>query len=68
MALQQTLPGVDNDELFNQAFNWEPKYSNRFIMYMNGTDIPSYLVKASARPTITNSEIILDHMNIDRKV
>ena len=66
MAIQQNLPGVDNDELFNQAFNWEPKYSNRFIMYID--DIPSYLIKAAARPSMTNGEIVLDHMNIDRKV
>tara|TARA_B100000497_G_C7684555_1_gene414623 strand:+ start:2264 stop:2773 length:510 start_codon:yes stop_codon:yes gene_type:complete len=66
MAIQQNLPGADNDELFNQAFNWEPKYSNRFIMYID--NIPSYLIKAAARPSMTNGEIVLDHMNIDRKV
>lgn len=68
MPLQQNLPGADQNDLFLNAFNWEPKYTNRFIMYMNGTNIPSYLVKASARPSLTNGEIVLDHINIDRKV
>ena len=30
--------------------NFEPKMSNRFIMYIEG--IPAYLVKTSARPEI----------------
>jgi len=68
MAINQELPGVDQNDLFDKAFSWEPKYTNRFIMYMNGTDIPSYLVKASARPSMTNGEIVLDHINVDRKV
>jgi hypothetical protein len=37
-------------------------------MQLAGTNIPAYLVKAAARPTITNGEIVLDHINIDRKV
>jgi hypothetical protein len=31
-------------------------------------DIPSYIIKAAARPSLTNGEIVLDHINIDRKV
>ena len=68
MAIQQNLPGVDQVDLFEKAFSWEPKYSNRFIMSMGTTDIPSYLVKAAARPSMTNGEIVLDHINVDRKV
>ena len=66
MALEQTLPGIGEQDLFLNAFDWEPKLANRFIMYIN--DIPSYLIKAAARPTITNGEVVLDHINIDRKV
>jgi len=66
MALEQNLPGIGENDLFLNAFDWEPKLSNRFIMYIS--DIPSYIVKAAARPTITNSEVVLDHINIDRKV
>ena len=70
MALQQTLPGASQDDLFEKAFNWEPKYANRFIMYISGTGatIPSHIIKASAKPSMTNGEITLDMINIDRKV
>jgi hypothetical protein len=68
MALTPTLPDISQSDLFNSAFSWEPKYTNRFIMQLAGTNIPAYLVKAAARPTITNGEIVLDHINIDRKV
>jgi len=66
MALEQTLPGISEQDLFLNAFDWEPKLANRFIMYIG--DVPSYLIKAAARPTITNGEVVLDHINIDRKV
>ena len=66
MALEQNLPGIGENDLFLNAFDWEPKMANRFIMYIG--DVPSYLIKAAARPTITNGEVVLDHINIDRKV
>ena len=66
MALEQELPGISQNDLFLNAFDWEPKYTNRFIMYIDG--IPSYLIKAAARPSMTNGEIVLDHINVDRKV
>ena len=66
MGLLQNLDGISQQDLFLNAFDWEPKYTNRFIMYI--TDIPAFLIKAAARPTLTNGEIILDHINIDRKV
>ena len=68
MPLTPTLPDISQSDLFTSAFSWEPKYANRFIMQIAGTNIPAYLIKASARPTITNGEIVLDHINIDRKV
>ena len=66
MALEQELDGIDQNELFDRAFDWEPKYTNRFIMYIG--DIPTYIIKAVARPSLTNGEIILDHINVDRKL
>ena len=68
MPLTPTLPDISQDDLFRSAFSWEPKYTNRFIMQLAGTNIPAYLVKAAARPSITNGEIVLDHINVDRKV
>ena len=68
MPLTPTLPDISQSDLFTSAFSWEPKYANRFIMQLAGTNIPAYLIKAAARPTITNGEIVLDHINIDRKV
>ena len=66
MALEQELPGISQNELFDRAFDWEPKYTNRFIMYIG--DIPTYIIKAAARPSLTNGEIILDHINVERKL
>ena len=66
MALEQELPGIDQNELFDRAFDWEPKYTNRFIMYIG--DIPTYIIKAAARPSLTNGEIVLDHINVERKL
>ncbi len=66
MALEQELDGIQQNELFDSAFDWEPKYTNRFIMYMG--DIPTYIIKAAARPSLTNGEVILDHINVERKL
>lgn len=55
---------LDPNEIFFTAF--EPKVQNRFIMYIEG--IPSYLIKAANRPSITFGDVILDHINIDRKL
>ena len=66
MALEQELPGIDQNELFDRAFDWEPKYTNRFIMYISG--IPTYIIKAAGRPSLTNGEVLLDHINVERKL
>ena len=52
------------DEIFFTPF--EPKTKNRFVMYIEG--IPSYFVKAMARPNITFEEIELHHINIKRYI
>ena len=52
------------NEIFFTSF--EPKVQNRFIMNIDG--IPAYLIKAAARPSITNGTIKLDHINTYRKL
>ena len=53
---------------FDKMFytNFEPKMKNRYVMEIDG--IPSYLVKSAARPSITFETIVLDHINIKRKL
>ena len=46
--------------------NFEPKMSNRFIMYIEG--IPAYLIKAANRPEIQNGKVTIDHINTRRYV
>lgn len=54
---------------FNEMFytNFEPKMKNRYHMSL-GDGIPAYLVKAAARPSITFEVVVLDHINIKRKL
>jgi hypothetical protein len=53
---------------FDKMFytNFEPKMKNRFVMQIDGID--SYLVKAAQRPTITFEPVVLDHINVKRKL
>ena len=55
---------LDSNEIFFTPF--EPKVANRFIMFIEG--IPAYLVRKASRPTVTFEEIILDHINVQRKI
>lgn len=55
---------LDPNEIMFTAF--EPLVANRFIMYIEG--IPSYIIKSSAAPSIDNGEIVLDHINVERKL
>ena len=55
---------LNPNEMFFQ--NWEPKTANHFILYVEG--IPSFLMKATARPQITFGDIVIDHMNVKRKL
>jgi len=56
----------------NNAYSWEPKKQHQFILSIPETTgagaIPAYLVKTSAKPTISNGEITLDHINVQRYV
>ena len=51
-------------ELFFQAF--EPKVANRFVLVMDG--IPSYLIKGFKAPTYSAGTVVMDHINIKRKL
>ena len=53
---------IDPTELMFTAF--EPKVTNRFVFYVDG--IPSYLIRAAARPKITNNETEIKHINNSR--
>ena len=58
MAIKST-----NDMMFT-AF--EPKLQNRFLMKIDG--IPSYLIKKISRPSVSFGEVVLDHINVKRKI
>ena len=58
------MPVIDPNEIFFTAF--EPKQANRFILYMDG--IPSFIVKGVSAVSLTQGEVILNHMNVQRKV
>ena len=53
---------------FDKMFytNFEPKMKNRYIMDIDG--IPSYLIRAANRPSITFEPVVLDHINVKRKL
>jgi len=57
--------GIDNN-YWQNAYSWEPKKSHQFIMEIEG--IPAYLIHSSAKPSLENGEITLDHMNVQRYV
>jgi hypothetical protein len=52
------------NEIFFTAF--EPKVANRFIMYVDG--IPSYTIKQIAAVSVEMNEIVLNHINVYRKI
>ena len=54
----------DVNEMMFTAF--EPKLQNRFLMSIEG--IPAYLIKKISRPSITFGEVVLDHINVKRKI
>ena len=55
---------LDANEIMFTAF--EPKVQNRFIMYIDG--IPAYLIKKASAPGFDAGEVVLDHINVYRKV
>jgi len=55
---------LDSNEIFYSAF--EPQQANRFILYMDG--IPSFMIKGVSAISLTQGEVILNHINVQRKV
>ena len=55
---------LETNEMMFTAF--EPKLQNRFLMDIEG--IPAYLIKTLNRPQITFNNIVLDHINVKRKI
>jgi hypothetical protein len=55
---------IDANEIFFTAF--EPKQQNRFILYVDG--FPSYIIKGVSAVEYTADEIVLNHINIYRKI
>jgi len=55
---------LNPNEIMFTAF--EPKVQNRFIMYIDG--IPAYLIKKASAPGFDANEVVLDHINVYRKV
>lgn len=62
-----TLTDFGGDtNFYDKAFTWEPKYQHKFVMNIDG--IPAFLIKTSAKPSMTNGEVTLDHINVKRKL
>ena len=55
---------LETNQMMFTAF--EPKLQNRFLMEIEG--IPAYLIKTINRPAISFGEVVLDHINVKRKV
>jgi hypothetical protein len=55
---------LENDKMFYTPY--EPKVQNRFILQIDG--IPTFIMKKVSRPQIDCGEVVLDHINIIRKV
>ena len=55
---------LDASTAFFTAF--EPKVQNRFIMNIDG--IPAWMIKTAGRPSINNNPIVMDHINLKRKL
>ena len=55
---------LDTNQMMFTAF--EPKLQNRFLMDING--IPGYLIKKVSRPNFTTNTVVLDNINIKRRI
>lgn len=68
--INTNLGYLSETDMFSNAYVWEPKRAHQFILAVDGANvaIPSYLVKASAKPSFANGEIALDYINVQRYV
>ena len=64
--INNNLEYLSENDMFTQAYSWEPKKQHQFIMNIDG--IPTHLVKASAKPTLQQNEVTLDMINVQRYV
>ncbi len=55
---------LDPNEIFFTAF--EPKQTNRFIMYIDG--IPAYEIKGVSAVNLAQTSVALNHINVQRYV
>ena len=55
---------LDPNEIFFTAF--EPKQQNRFLMLVDG--VPSYFIKGVSSITLEQGEVVLNHINVYRKI
>lgn len=55
---------ISANEMFFTAF--EPKQANRFILYADG--IPTWMIKGVSAISLTQGEVVLNHINVLRKV
>jgi len=55
---------LDQNQIFFTAF--EPKQTNRFVLYMDG--VPSYLVKGVSAINLSQTAVALNHINVQRYV
>ena len=55
---------LNPNEIFFTQF--EPKQSNRFILYMDG--IPSFLVKGVGAVSLSQTAVAINHINVQRYV
>ena len=55
---------LDSNEIFFTAF--EPKQSNRFILYMDG--VPTYMVRGLSAIGLTQNKITLNYINVLRNI
>ena len=55
---------IETSHMMFTAF--EPKLQNRFLMDIEG--VPAYLIKKISRPNVSFNEVVLDHINVKRKL
>ena len=55
---------LETNQMMFTAF--EPKLQNRFLLDIAG--IPAYLIRTTGRPSVTFGEVVLDHINVKRKL
>jgi len=55
---------LNPNEIFYTAF--EPKQTNRFILYMDG--VPAYLIKGVSAVALSQTAVAINHINVQRYV